>query len=58
MVLIEKGENWNKRFDEKMLTLIEYRHPLFIARVCRHDPNDRDIDEMNRQQLWWLDHVS
>lgn len=33
-------------------------HPLLIAKMCRHDPYDRDLDEMNRQLLWWLDHVS
>jgi hypothetical protein len=33
-------------------------HPLLIAKMSRHDPYDRDLDEMNRQLLWWLDHVS
>jgi hypothetical protein len=32
-------------------------HPLLIAKMCRHDPYDRDLEEMNRQLLWWLDHV-
>lgn len=31
------------------------RHPLMIARMCRHDSRNRDLSEMHREMLWWLD---
>lgn len=28
-------------------------HPLIVLRVKKHDANNRDIDEMMREQLYW-----
>jgi hypothetical protein len=32
-------------------------HPLVVVRMARHSVDDRDIEEMKREQLWWFDHV-
>lgn len=32
-------------------------HPILVARISRHSREFRDINEVAREQLWWLDHV-
>ncbi len=32
-------------------------HPLLIAKIARHNKEERDLEEMKREQLWWFDHV-
>jgi hypothetical protein len=32
-------------------------HPILVARISRHSKEFRDIHEVTREQLWWLDHV-
>lgn len=32
-------------------------HPLLIAKISRHNKENRNIDEIILEQLWWLDHV-
>jgi hypothetical protein len=32
-------------------------HPILVARIARHSKDFRDIQEVTREQLWWLDHV-
>jgi hypothetical protein len=33
------------------------QHPLMIVRMCRHNTRNRDLSEMHREMLWWLDHI-
>jgi hypothetical protein len=35
-----------------------FGHPLFIWHSCRHTANDRDIDELSRTMVWWMEYMN